>query len=55
MIVCDADNLSPHGPRPTRETIEEQFRQQAAALKDVRQRLRVAIFPKPANVVATRS
>ena len=55
MIVCDADNLSAHAPRPTRETIEEQFRQQAAALKDVRRRLRVAVFPKPTTVVATPS
>ena len=55
MIVCDADNLATYAARPTRETIEEQFRRQMAALKDVRRRLRVAVFPKPTTVVATRS
>jgi len=55
MIVCDADNLSDYTPRPTRETIEDQFRQQADALKDVRRRLRLAVFPKPTAVVPARS
>jgi hypothetical protein len=55
MIVSDADNLSDYIPHPTRETIEEQFRQQTDALKDLRRRLRLAVFPKPANVVACRS
>ncbi len=55
MIVCDADNLSDYAPRPTRETIEDQLRQQTDALKDVRRRLRLAVFPKPMAIVAARN
>ncbi len=54
MIICDADNISRLVARPRQEDVDEEWRKQTEALKDVRRRLRVIIGPRAVGTLMPR-
>ena len=55
MIICDRDNIDGSTTLPRRETIDEEWRRQTEALKDLRRRLEKVTAPKPLALLRPRA